>query len=589
MPSEPTAGATHPAARAAVAQGSRSTRPPQPSAGRVPDPPNDNVPPKLAQGIELIGQYEGSGYKDAPYIARRGDGQVIQLTYLLYLVASKVDGSRNFSGIAQETTKEFGRRVSADNVSFLIDKKLRPLGIVAAPDGSAPRIKKADPLLALRFKMVLIPERAVSSLTLLFRPVFWPPAILAVLTGFVALDIWYFGVHGVAQGVRSVIYEPANIVLIYGLLILSVAWHEVGHATACRYSGARPGLIGFGIYIVWPAFYTDVTDAYRLGKVGRVRTDLGGIYFNAIFALAITGLYLVTGLEPLLIVVLMQHLLMFYQFMPFLRLDGYYVISDLTGVPDLFARIRPTIKSLLPWSATDESVEALKPWVRAVVSLWVVMVIPLLLYGFLMMIITAPRVIATTYDSVMTQWDKVTTALGRSDAGAVTAGSLQTAMLVLPLGGMVVTFTRIVRRIVSGALRATRGRPVLRSWALLALIAVPGASVWLLLPNGEYKPIQRGERGTIQDSIEAAAAITTGRPSLTVEREKELGGAPFVARSKSIEGGSPPGDVPPTDNAETEPAPASPSPTPTEEEASPTPTPEESATPTPDPSVSAEE
>ena len=45
--------------------------------------------------------------------------------------------------------------------------------------------------------------------------------------------------------------------------------------------------MGAGLYIVWPAFYTDVTDAYRLGRGGRLRTDLGGIYFNAIFALAI--------------------------------------------------------------------------------------------------------------------------------------------------------------------------------------------------------------------------------------------------------------------------------------------------------------
>ena len=47
--------------------------------------------------------------------------------------------------------------------------------------------------------------------------------------------------------------------------------------------------MGVGIYIVWPAFYTDITDAYRLGKGGRLRADLGGMYFNAIFALAVGG------------------------------------------------------------------------------------------------------------------------------------------------------------------------------------------------------------------------------------------------------------------------------------------------------------
>ena len=40
--------------------------------------------------------------------------------------------------------------------------------------------------------------------------------------------------------------------------------------------------MGAGIYMVWPAFYTDVTDAYRLPRRARLRTDLGGIYFNAV-------------------------------------------------------------------------------------------------------------------------------------------------------------------------------------------------------------------------------------------------------------------------------------------------------------------
>jgi putative peptide zinc metalloprotease protein len=63
-------------------------------------------------------------------------------------------------------------------------------------------------------------------------------------------------------------------------------------------------VVGVGVYIVWPAFYTDITDSYRLDKKGRLRTDLGGMYFNAIFALAVGGLYAVTRFEPLLLIVI---------------------------------------------------------------------------------------------------------------------------------------------------------------------------------------------------------------------------------------------------------------------------------------------
>ena len=50
--------------------------------------------------------------------------------------------------------------------------------------------------------------------------------------------------------------------------------------------------MGVGIYLVWPAFYTDVTDSYRLPRAARLRTDLGGLYFNAIVAVATFGAWL---------------------------------------------------------------------------------------------------------------------------------------------------------------------------------------------------------------------------------------------------------------------------------------------------------
>ena len=82
---------------------------------------------------------------------------------------------------------------------------------------------------------------------------------------------------------------------VAGLTLASLLFHEFGHASACRYGGARPGVIGFGLYLGWPLLYTDVTDAYRLGRAGRLRTDLGGVYFNAVFILALFGGYAATG------------------------------------------------------------------------------------------------------------------------------------------------------------------------------------------------------------------------------------------------------------------------------------------------------
>ena len=137
------------------------------------------------------------------------------------------------------------------------------------------------------------------------------------------------------------VIHPVLLLLVLGLTLLSTLFHECGHAAACRYGGARPGVIGMGVYVVWPAFFTNVTDAYRLGRAGRIRTDLGGVYFNAIFSAGLAAVYLATGYQPVLAAVLLVHVEMVQQLLPSLRFDGYFILADLIGVPDLFRRIGP--------------------------------------------------------------------------------------------------------------------------------------------------------------------------------------------------------------------------------------------------------
>ena len=41
--------------------------------------PTGAPPPALADGTELIGEYEGSGYRDPTFLARRGDGLTVRM------------------------------------------------------------------------------------------------------------------------------------------------------------------------------------------------------------------------------------------------------------------------------------------------------------------------------------------------------------------------------------------------------------------------------------------------------------------------------------------------------------------------------
>jgi putative peptide zinc metalloprotease protein len=466
--------------------------------------------PRLARGVELIGPYEGSGFKQPPYIARRADGQMVQMAGLLYLVAEEIDGRTGYEEIGERVSQKFGRGLDAEMAQMLVEEKLVPLGIAAPPDGQEPELKKIDPLLALKFRAAVVPERLVNAVTTVFRPLFLPPVVVAVLGGLVALDVWLFGYHGVAQSVRTALYDPLFLLLLLGLVVISAAFHECGHATACRYGGARPGVMGVGLYIVWPAFYTDVTDAYRLNKKGRLRTDLGGVYFNAIFILLTAGAYFLTGFEPLLLIIPLQHMEILHQFLPFIRLDGYYIVSDLTGVPDMFMRIKPVLKSLLPWKETEDSVKELKTWARAAVTVYVLTLIPALAFLLGLTLMNLPRVFGTAYDSFITTTHK----LGHAGGASIVVDVIQLIVLLLVPLGLVVTFVQLGRKALVGSWRVTDGRPAARVLLLSGVGAAAAFAGYTWFPSSSvYKPIQPNERGTVGGAVGQVTRIPTGKPA----------------------------------------------------------------------------
>jgi putative peptide zinc metalloprotease protein len=457
--------------------------------------------PRLTDGTELIGEFEGSGFKEPPALARRGDGQVIQLTPLLYSVAEKSDGNRSLDQIADEVGREIGRTVTADNVRTLVDAKLHPLGLVTATDGSLPEVEKLDPLLALKFRYAVIPERVSRLLGTVFRPLFFPPVILAALAALVVTDYWVFFHHGVAQATRQALYEPAIFLIMFAALVASAAFHEIGHATGCRYGGADPGRMGCGLYLAWPAFYTDVTDAYRLDRRGRLRTDLGGVYFNVIVIIGTMGLYLLTRWEPLLLLIVVEHIEIVHQLLPIVRLDGYYIVADMTGVPDLFTRMKPILVSLVPGKKADDKVKVLKPWVRVAVTTWVLIVIPALLLQLVIILIQLPRILGTAWDSFGRLLQQVQHAA--TPIAGVTA-TIEMVALALPILGIFLMLIRLAQRSGQWVLIKTEGKPALRALALLLLMGAGGLLAYLWVPKGNYTPIKRNEKGTIGQGVLAA-------------------------------------------------------------------------------------
>ena len=302
------------------------------------------VIPRLAAGVELLGEYQGSGLTKATFLARSPSGQVVHLSRLLYLVLSEIDGHRTVGEIAGRVSVTFGRTVSAGNVDYLLANKLTPLGLVASEAAADRR----DPmLLTLKLRRTLIPAAGVQHIARLFAPLFAPPVVVVLLGLLAAADVWLVRSGQILPAFADTLDHPPLLLVVLGLSVVSILFHECGHAAACRYGGARPGRIGLGVYVLWPAAFTNVTDSYRLGRAGRIRVDLGGVYFTR-FALVLAGTYRATGYAPLPAAVLLVHVELMQQLLPSLQCDGYFIMTDLIGVPDMFQRVGPVLASLIP-------------------------------------------------------------------------------------------------------------------------------------------------------------------------------------------------------------------------------------------------
>jgi hypothetical protein len=124
-------------------------------------------------------------------------------------------------------------------------------------------------------------------------------------------------------------------------------------------------------------------------------------------------------------------------------------------------------------------------------------------------------------------------------------------ILLLPAVGIVVTFWLVIRRMFGAVWGRTEEHPAARVAFVLAVGAAAAFLSFVWWPNGDYRPIQPGEKGTIQGAVQEFAAIPSGRPALTRQRQAILGGAPLLSHQTNSTTTSTPTSTAPTETTTT--------------------------------------
>jgi putative peptide zinc metalloprotease protein len=223
-------------------------------------------------------------------------------------------------------------RIRADKKKMVISKILNFMFIPVPlwdPDGF---LKKISGL-----------GRAVFSLSGFFV---WAAVILSGL---------YFGITSFSDiyDAGSAALANENLVWLYLCWAILKFFHELSHAMACRAYGCEVHTMGIMLIAFAPVPYMDATSAWKIrSPLKRAIVGGAGIFAELFFAAIAAVIWANTSGGP---VHSISFNIMFigsvstlaFNLNPLLRLDGYYILSDLLKIPNLHDRSTRYLKGLL--------------------------------------------------------------------------------------------------------------------------------------------------------------------------------------------------------------------------------------------------
>lgn len=287
--------------------------------------------------------------EDKPVFLLQGKSRsYMRLSPSAYELLKKVEEGVSFEKLAESINGRCppeGRVVTEAEVELAYRKLLERIEAIEARSNTLSG--------AFWFRRELISEALVKRISAIGVALYHPVVVVVLVTAIIGASALFVG------------QEPSvdidHFWAGYGLFILSLLAHELGHASACARFGAKPSEIGFTFYLVYPAFYSDVSAAWGLKRWQRVVVDLGGVYFQLVVGVVFVVIHAIHPWEPLRTALLFIAGSCVFSLNPVLKFDGYWVVADTLGVTNLgrqpmrlllyaVARLRGRPTKSLPWS-----------------------------------------------------------------------------------------------------------------------------------------------------------------------------------------------------------------------------------------------
>jgi putative peptide zinc metalloprotease protein len=283
-----------------------------------------------------------------------------------YSVLNMLDGRTGFEEIKQRFEKMFPpRRVSTDRLLGFLSACHRQGLLVADVSGQGLQLRELhrdrrtrslvaglSNVLALRFRGI-DPEPFLQWMyprcAWLFSRWCFGVSSLVVLIAVLGLVAQAKNTYLKMPGTSEILNQH-NLVWLAISVALVKTLHEIGHALTCKHFGGECHEMGIMLLAFVPCLYCDVSDSWIIrNKWERVAISAAGIWVEIVLASVAALLWFLSQpgvLNQICLNVMVVGSLsaVLLNGNPLLRYDGYYVLSDIVEVPNLWQRSRALVQ-----------------------------------------------------------------------------------------------------------------------------------------------------------------------------------------------------------------------------------------------------
>jgi putative peptide zinc metalloprotease protein len=275
-----------------------------------------------------------------------------------YNILLWLNGHTSLDELKRRFERQFApQKIGLDELGRLIGTLHRSNLVIADLPGQGPQLMKRrrekrrqkllgtfTNILAIRFKGI-DPERILTAMLPYTRWFFskWAAAT-CILFGLSALLLVavQFDVFRAKLPTFHQFFAAQNWIWLAVAMAVTKVIHEFGHGLSCKYFGGECHEMGAMLLVFTPCLYCNVSDSWMLpNKWQRAFIGAAGMYVELVIASIATYIWwfsdsgtIVNQLALSTMFVCSVSTLMFNA-NPLMRYDGYYILSDLTEIPNL--------------------------------------------------------------------------------------------------------------------------------------------------------------------------------------------------------------------------------------------------------------